>query len=103
METREEIVMQMASERMVEKMVQRIAQQSLSDDLKDLCQMIYLILLEYDETKLQDLWTNKQMNFFVVRIILNQLKSRFSPYYKSFRKFQERSVDITGMDWTDED
>jgi hypothetical protein len=102
MMTKWEIVQEMASARMVEAMVQNIAHQSLSPDLKDLCQMIYLILLEYDEEKLQDLWLNNQMNFFIARIIVNQYRSSNSPFHTTFRKFQERAMDITGMDWEDE-
>ena len=84
-------------------MVCNIAHQSLTADLKDLVQMVYLILLEYDEQKLQDLWSNHQMSFFLARIIINQFRSSNSPFHTTFRKFQERSADITGMDWTDED
>lgn len=64
--------------------------------------MVYLILLEYDEQKLQDLWENNQMNFFIVRIIVNQYNSVNSPFYTTFRKFRrmiDESVDI----WKDED
>ena len=48
-----EIIEQIAKARMVETMVQNIAHESLSTnaDLSDLCQMVYLILLEYDEDK----------------------------------------------------
>ena len=96
------IVNEIANGRMVETMVSNIAHQSLTADLKDLVQMVYLILLEYDEQKLQDLWSNHQMSFFLARIIINQFRSSNSPFHTTFRKFQERSADITGMDWTDE-
>lgn len=101
--TKVDIVTEMASAKMVEKMVQNIAHQSLSADLKDLCQMIYLILLEYEEQKLIDLWINEHMHFFLARIIANQFRSTTSPFHTIFRKFQERSMDITGMDWSNED
>lgn len=100
---RREIVNEIASARMVEAMVKNIAHQQLDSDLKDLVQMVYLILLEYDEVKLQDLWQNNQMTFFLARIVINQFRSSNSPYHTIFRKFQERSTDITGMDWSDED
>lgn len=101
--TKADIISKMASEKMVEAMVANIAHQALNADLKDLCQMVYLILLEYDETKLIDLWSNDQMNFFLARVIVNQYRSNNSPYHTTFRKFQEKSVDIVGMDWEDED
>lgn len=100
---KEEIIGAIASKRMVEDMVQNIAHQSLNADLKDLVQMIYLILLEYDENKIVDLWEHDQMQFFLARIIINQYRSSNSPFHTIYRKFQEKSCDITGMDWSDED
>ena len=100
-----DIIEEIAQERMVETMVQNIAHESLSTnaDLCDLSQMVYVILLEYDEDKLQDLWEHNQMRFFLARVIVNQYRSSYSPYHIIIRKPQEKSVDITGMDWTDED
>ena len=86
--------MTLANERRVETMVENIAHRSLTDDLKDLCQMVYVILLEYDEERLRDLWDNGQINFFLARIIINQYRSSTSPFHAMFRKYQERSVSI---------
>lgn len=88
------IIETLAKERRVEALVENIAHHSLTADLKDLCQMVYLILLEYDESKLQDLWENEQMNFFLARIILNQYRSSNSPFHSIYRKYQERSISI---------
>lgn len=88
------IIETLAKERRVEALVENIAHHSLTADLKDLCQMVYLILLEYDESKLQDLWENEQMNFFLARIILNQYRSSNSPFHSIYRKYQERSLSI---------
>ena len=85
------IIETLAQEKRVEALVENIAHHSLTADLKDLCQMVYMILLEYDEGKLQDLWENDQMNFFLARIIINQYRSSNSPFHTIFRKFQERS------------
>lgn len=103
MMSKSDIIEAIAKERMVETMVQNIAHQSLTADLKDLTQMVYLILLEYDETKLQDLWEHNQMSFFLARIIINQYRSSNSPFHTIYRKFRERSEDIQGKDWLDDD
>lgn len=84
---RSQIVAQIARERRVETMVENIAKSPLTADLKDLSQMVYLALLEYDEAKIQDLWEHGQINFFIARIIINQYRSSNSPFYKLFRKF----------------
>ena len=91
---KETIIETLAKDRRVEALVENIAHHSLTANLKDLCQMVYLILLEYDESKLQDLWENDQINFFIARIILNQYRSSNSPFHAIFRKYQERSISI---------
>ena len=103
MKSKSEIVEAVAKARIVETMVENIAHQSLSADLKDLTQMVYLILLEYDESKLQDLWENDQMVFFIARIIINQYRSSNSPFHAIYRKFRQRAEYITGKDWIDDD
>lgn len=88
MKTKTEIIEAIARDRMVETMVTNIAHKPMSADLQDLSQMVYLILLEYDEKKLQDLWENNQMHFFIARIIINQYNSVTSPFHTIFRKFR---------------
>ena len=88
MKTKTEIVEAIAKDRMVETMVTNIAHKPMSADLQDLSQMVYLILLEYDEQKIQDLWINNQMHFFIARIIINQYNSVTSPFHTIFRKFR---------------
>lgn len=69
-------------------MVENIAHSPLTADLKDLVQMVYVILLEYDEDKIIDLWEHDQIGFFIARIIINQYRSSSSPFYASIRKFR---------------
>lgn len=98
MKSKAEIVESLARERTVETMIENIAHQILSADLKDLSQMVYIILLEYDESKLQDLWENDQINFFIARIIINQYRSSNSPFYATFRRFRhmvDESISIS--------
>lgn len=101
--TRAQIVEKIAREGLVEALVKNIAHSPLTDDLKDLVQMIYLILLEYDEAKIIDLWEHKQMRFFIVRIILNQTRSSHSQWHDTFRKMRLRSVSLSpgGIDIAD--
>lgn len=95
--TRTEIVERLARERMVEAMVENIARQPLDADLRDLAQMVYLILLEYDEDKLVDLYEHGQIRFFVARVIINQYRSVNSPFYKLFRKYARKAEDLASI------
>ena len=112
MKNRSEIIESLARNRVVETMVENIANQSLSADLKDLSQMVYIILLEYDEKKLQDLYENDQMKYFLARIIVNQYRSSNSPFYRIIRKYRRlidesialsigKEVDIAEFDMLD--
>lgn len=97
-----QIIEELAKQRKVEGLVENIAHEALTADLKDLCQMVYLVLLQYNEERLVDLWEHNQITFFLVRIILNQFKTSNSPYHNTFRKYQLKSQDITQMDFIDD-
>lgn len=59
----------------------------VATDMKDdLAQEIYLILLEYDHDKLQEMINNNQIKFFISRIITNQYNSKTSIFYKKYKK-----------------
>ena len=87
-----EIAEILAKERRVETMVQNIAHaRTLTADLCDLCQMVYLLLMTYDPDKIVDLWENEQINFFLARVIRTNLTSPRSPYNAQITRFRQRS------------
>lgn len=102
METREDIVRMLAEHRKVEEMVQNIAHKAMDADLSDLSQMVYLILLEYDEKKIVELWEAGQIGFFIARIIINQFRSSHSPFYSIYMK-SKQWVDLTTIEETEDE
>lgn len=74
-----------ANERLVEEICKNLGVSPKYMD--DLVQEIYLILLEYNQTKLQEIYDKGQLNFFLTRIIKNQWCSNTSPFYKKYRKY----------------
>ena len=93
--TKEEIVRTLGEGQVVEEMCRNVAHvKALTPDLEDLAQSVYLILLEYDEAKLVDLWETGALGFFIARIIANQYLSTSSPFYKLFRKFRSRCEEL---------
>jgi DNA-directed RNA polymerase specialized sigma24 family protein len=94
--TAREIVGIIARERRVEQIVLRISgSDTLTANLQDLVQMLYLTLLEYDEDKLVTLYEEGSLRFFLVRIIKNQWHSNTSPFHYTYRKFQHQSQELT--------
>lgn len=61
----------------------------------DFFQDLVLILLEYDNEKLNDAHNNNHINALITRIILNNIYSVTSKYYKNYIKFNSNSDEIT--------
>lgn len=98
--TKREIVDILGRERIVERIAVRVAGVTeLDDNLRDLCQMVYLAILCYDEDKLRGIWDREEITFFVARVLMNQYNSRSSQYYKTYLRFRERSVDLSDIEF----
>lgn len=61
----------------------------------DFFQDLVLILLEYDNEKLNNAHKNNHINALITRIILNNIYSVTSKYYKNYIKFNSNSDEIT--------
>ena len=62
---------------------------------EDFFQDLVLILLEYPNDKLNDAHNNNHMNALVTRIIMNNIFSSTSRYYKDYIKFNNKAEAIT--------
>ena len=91
--TKNEVISIIAKERLVEQIVSNIAKSS-DDLLNDLVQEIYLDLLQKDEDKIINLYETNQIRFFVVRMVTNNLFSKNSPFYQTFKKNTNATVNI---------
>lgn len=101
--TGREIIGQIAKERRVEQIIMRITgRDSLTANLKDAAQMVYLALLGYKDEQIVDLWESDAINFLIVRIVANTIKSKNSRYYYIIRLFSIRSTDITDLEFKTE-
>ena len=97
--TGREIVAQLGAERRVEEIILRIAgSASLTQDLKDLAQMVYLDMLGYEDAKLVELWESGAINFLIVRIVTLNLRSKTSRFYYAIRVFSARSTDLAAIE-----
>ena len=59
----------------------------LQNDIDDLIQEVYVILLEYNRDKIIDLYKKKQLKFFIIGILQRQYHSNTSPFYKKYKKY----------------
>lgn len=96
--SRADIVEVLAKNKVVEGIVANICKASkniLSDNLQDLCQMVYEVLLTYREDMIIDLYRNCQLTYFIVRIVKNQYESTTSPYYREIKRFADITTELT--------
>ena len=56
-------------------------------DAQDLTQEVYVIMLEYDQEKLQKIYDNGHLNYWVARVMLNQYIRSTSPFKKKHHSY----------------
>lgn len=57
------------------------------NDIDDLIQEVYVILLEYKPEKIIDMYEKKQLKYFIVGVLQRQYHSNTSPFYKKYKKY----------------
>jgi hypothetical protein len=62
-----------------------------SEFFDDLVQEIYLIVLQYDNEKLNDIWSKGQIKFWLSRVMMNTWNSRTSRFFKTYKKYGEHN------------
>jgi len=82
--TNQEIVYSLSYSGLVEDIARNI--RVTSDYYDDFVQETYVTLLEYDNTKLNEIFDKKQIKYFVVRIMLNNWNSTTSPFYCKYKR-----------------
>lgn len=104
MKTNSEIINDVANSKIVEEIIDGITYSKFEnhENLKDLAQDIYLQLLQMSTDKLNDLYSRKQLRFWIARIITNNIFSKTSPFYYTYKKAQRQSVNINDIDLDDE-
>ena len=72
-----------------------ISNMAIKDEHRDdLFQEIMVILLEYDNSKLEAIYKKKQLKFFATRIICNQYYSTHSYFWKTFKKYEDNKYNL---------
>ena len=82
----------LARQRKVETIVADMTRRQLDADLKDLCQIVYLHLLEMDEDKLRDLYDTGDIQFYLIRVINLQLYGHRTTYEREVLRFRRHSI-----------
>ena len=92
--SKQEIIQELADNNTLYEIVNNITKAPLTEDELDFIQDLYINLLEKDDKVIEELYENKQLKFFITRIILNNLRSVTSPYYYKYKKWTTKKQNI---------
>lgn len=83
-----EIVEKLSREHQVEKIVYKMLGNSKNpvDAPDDLVQDIYLLILEKPDDFIENMYERKELGYWLLRVVRNQLLSQNSPYYYTYIK-----------------
>lgn len=97
--TKQQVIERMALDGFVEEVVRNVTlRDSISYDLADLVQIVYLSLLQQPEAKIVRLWETGAMRYYVSRIVMTQYRSPRSTYAAQVTRFRERMQPVEGME-----
>lgn len=97
-----EIITQLAKDKAFETIIANVAKHSLDNNMQDLAQDLYLDLMGKPDKLIEGLYEAKQLNFFLARMVINNLKSLNSRYYKDYIKYDSNKNNLDGIDLADE-
>lgn len=90
------IIDELAKNKVVEKLVKRYTEFMNNPYLEDLVQDIYISLMEKDANFISGLYKKNELDYFIMKMIKNNLYSNTSPFYKKYQKFREITDSIEG-------
>lgn len=87
------IIDEISKDKVVEEIVYNIGSKD-DEDLKDLIQDIYINLLEKEDNLIETLYNTNQLKYFIIRMVVNNIHSKNSPYYTKYKKDKINKVKI---------
>lgn len=90
---KQEIIQEISKDKVVEEIVYNIGNKG-DEDLKDLIQDIYINLLEKEDNLIENLYNTNQLKYFIIRMVVNNIHSKNSPYYTKYKKDKINKVKI---------
>lgn len=91
---KQDIIAMIAETNLLRTIINNVAKNSNDEDLKDLEQDLYLELLEKDEELIEYLYENDQLNFFLTKMVTNNINSKTSPFYYRYKKNKLKQTSI---------
>lgn len=97
------IIQELWQSKDVDDAIKKMHPIEMQEDLKS---ELFLVVAELDENKLIELYKKNQLKFYMVRVMINMVRSSKSKFYKNYRNYQEyipieiqenEQVDVTNI------
>lgn len=92
--SKKEIIEKWAKEKKVENLIKKHTDFSNNPYTEDLANDIYIELLLKDDELLERLEKNNEIDYFLTKIIRNNLYSKTSPFYYNYQRFRKKTTEI---------
>lgn len=92
--TKKEIIEKWAKEKKVETLIKNHTDFSNNPYIEDLVQDIYIELFLKDNELIEKLENDNEIDYFLTKIIRNNLYSKTSPFYYKYNKFRKITDEI---------
>ena len=79
------------------KVIEHIVKKYNNDSpyIEDLCQDLYLDLLSKDESLIVGLYERNEVEYFIRKMISNNIRSNTSSFYKNYQKYRKMTDELT--------
>lgn len=88
------IIEKIANEKVVENLLQKHTDFSNDPYIDDLAQDIYICLLETDSETIEKLYNSNELEYYIKKIIKNNLYSKTSPFFYKYERFRKITDEI---------
>lgn len=97
--TKYEIIEDISKHKLVEEIIKNNIHHEDDEDLKDLAQDIYIDLYSKSETLLNEIYLNNKIQYFIARMVYNNVFSKTSRYYTKYKKNLKNKVNLNSLDY----
>lgn len=89
--SKRDIIEHLAKSRIIEDFAEKFCK---SPYVKDLCQDLYIALLEKPDDLIIELYEKKELIYYIRKMLRLNINSNTSPFYSKYEKFRKKSNNI---------
>lgn len=91
---KQKIIELLSRENTIRTIIHNVSKNNNDTDLEDLEQDIFVQLIEKDDDVIEDLYFKNQLNYYITRIVINNIDSKTSRYYYKYKKNNINNVPL---------